>query len=120
MCSGRLSGAIQVLEAVSHRAEQWVGEGGQAGVHLVDLLIGVGGSWVWRELVARGDHRRGGTAPVWVDAVANGGTYGRSKAGGVVDRGAPGGAVEDVGDDLHHEVRAGSATRHKDRREPAP
>ena len=43
---------FQALKAVSHRAEQRVGEGGQDRVHLVDLLVGAGSSWAWGELVA--------------------------------------------------------------------
>src|SRR6516164_9303683 len=55
--AARRSGAFQALEAVGYRAEQRVGEGGQARIDLVDLLIGARGSCVGGELVAGGDHR---------------------------------------------------------------
>ena len=100
----RPSGTFQALEAVGHRAEQRVGECGQGRVHRVDPLVGAGSSCLRAELVAGGDHRRRGLVPVRIDAVADGGADGRAEAGGVADRGAAGRAVEDVGDDLHHQV----------------
>jgi MFS family permease len=120
-CPGIIgSGAFQALQPVGHGAEQRIGEGGQARVHRVDLLVGAAGSRLRAEPLARRHHRRRRLGPVRVDAVADGGADRRSEPGGVVDRGAASRAAEDVGDDLHHQVRTGSAAGHQDRREPPP